>query len=640
MTSPPRIDLRADKAIVPTSTGQIGINPVESDLGDADTYIGAIYGTDTQYIFLVNETSTQWVATNPSYLSVTTINPTNTSTVQVVVATATADGNGQHAGHISMILPEKLVESMKDSFTAAAQTCNAVTAKRFRRNPYLSRRQAADDVLACLLSSAAKDTADGGLFDQFINPSTWQDIEIVWLAAYAAASQVVTAGIVYSAGGKIDGLIGKLNFPKTGLLKAGSSSTTTTSSDDCASTATKGADSPLCNEDVCQGNNGLCAVNPNKNCPCLSIIPDVDSPQSFDLDFLNWQQTMLMSINATAYDPTTTSSTTTTTNCSFQTSSYNKAPPGSSIIMTSAVVCNCNGDEQISPKYAVSGTNTTSWCDNATPVPSGYTRVSVSAGLPVSTTMSTPCSIVTTSYPKTLASSSTTMASAIICQCAFGNLVQPGYAVSGKSTTSWCHSTTSVPAGFTKLSVSNGFPIPLPITSSTTSSASTASPSPNKEVILIWSYPPKTGAATYDAYLVALGYNHNLSTDCTEVVGLDNSLIPLLANVPDPSYLATTTVKGKVTTTETRVENMPSGRPDGGVERRAPGTLGKFEGYDCTYEEQKLFDGSVVCGDKTWKCNPPNADEEEAITPNFGACDDIKIVRPLVMICPVNLGSG
>jgi hypothetical protein len=39
-------------AIVPTATGQIGINPVISDLGDPDTYIGEIYGTDTQYITL------------------------------------------------------------------------------------------------------------------------------------------------------------------------------------------------------------------------------------------------------------------------------------------------------------------------------------------------------------------------------------------------------------------------------------------------------------------------------------------------------------------------------------------------------------------------------------------------------------
>ena len=41
----PKID-----AIVPTTAGQIGINPVESDLGDPDTYLGTIYGTDTLYI--------------------------------------------------------------------------------------------------------------------------------------------------------------------------------------------------------------------------------------------------------------------------------------------------------------------------------------------------------------------------------------------------------------------------------------------------------------------------------------------------------------------------------------------------------------------------------------------------------------
>ena len=37
-------------AILPTTKGQIGIKLVESDLGDADTYLETIYGTDTQYV--------------------------------------------------------------------------------------------------------------------------------------------------------------------------------------------------------------------------------------------------------------------------------------------------------------------------------------------------------------------------------------------------------------------------------------------------------------------------------------------------------------------------------------------------------------------------------------------------------------
>lgn len=42
----------------PTAPGQIGINPVESDLGDPITYLGEIYGSDTLYITQV-ETGTQ-----------------------------------------------------------------------------------------------------------------------------------------------------------------------------------------------------------------------------------------------------------------------------------------------------------------------------------------------------------------------------------------------------------------------------------------------------------------------------------------------------------------------------------------------------------------------------------------------------
>jgi len=45
------------KAIVPVSSGQIGINPVISDLGDPLTYVGEIFGTDTQYITILSTTT-------------------------------------------------------------------------------------------------------------------------------------------------------------------------------------------------------------------------------------------------------------------------------------------------------------------------------------------------------------------------------------------------------------------------------------------------------------------------------------------------------------------------------------------------------------------------------------------------------
>ena len=48
---------REELAVVPTTAGEIGINPVESDLGDADSYVGEIYGTDTQYITISDITT-------------------------------------------------------------------------------------------------------------------------------------------------------------------------------------------------------------------------------------------------------------------------------------------------------------------------------------------------------------------------------------------------------------------------------------------------------------------------------------------------------------------------------------------------------------------------------------------------------
>ena len=46
----------ANLAIEPTASGQIGVNPV-TDLGDAATYIGQVFGTDTFYITVIGTTT-------------------------------------------------------------------------------------------------------------------------------------------------------------------------------------------------------------------------------------------------------------------------------------------------------------------------------------------------------------------------------------------------------------------------------------------------------------------------------------------------------------------------------------------------------------------------------------------------------
>ena len=52
-----------------------------------------------------------------------------TSTVDVVIATATAKANGQNIGDISVILPEGLADTLTNSMTTAINACGAVITK-------------------------------------------------------------------------------------------------------------------------------------------------------------------------------------------------------------------------------------------------------------------------------------------------------------------------------------------------------------------------------------------------------------------------------------------------------------------------------------------------------------------------------
>jgi hypothetical protein len=56
-----------------------------------------------------------------------------TSTVDVVIATATAEANGQNIGDISVILPEGLADALTNSMTTAIDACGGVVTKKMRR---------------------------------------------------------------------------------------------------------------------------------------------------------------------------------------------------------------------------------------------------------------------------------------------------------------------------------------------------------------------------------------------------------------------------------------------------------------------------------------------------------------------------
>jgi hypothetical protein len=53
-----------------------------------------------------------------------------TSTVEVVIVTATAAANGQNVGDISIIIPEGLVNALQSSAETAADACSAVLLRK------------------------------------------------------------------------------------------------------------------------------------------------------------------------------------------------------------------------------------------------------------------------------------------------------------------------------------------------------------------------------------------------------------------------------------------------------------------------------------------------------------------------------
>lgn len=66
----------------------------------------------------------------------------------MVIATATAEANGQHVGDISIILPEGLSRALTKSMTTAIDACGALAAVKLRRDiegREISRRQLVED---------------------------------------------------------------------------------------------------------------------------------------------------------------------------------------------------------------------------------------------------------------------------------------------------------------------------------------------------------------------------------------------------------------------------------------------------------------------------------------------------------------
>ncbi|KAI2467340.1 hypothetical protein F4781DRAFT_402531 [Annulohypoxylon bovei var. microspora] len=291
-------------AVIPTVTGQIGVNPVEDDIGDPDIYRGTIqHLTATQSSLLtVQSGTTRWLAKHIDFLTETTSNGAS-KTVQLSVATAAAAAGAVSVGDITVVLAEGLADKLAQAADAAVKVCNARNVKR-------DSIVAPDDVLSCLLGQGANAYADNGIFS-VVNPAEWESV-VVDAAAKAVplvkgAFQVaktqarkamlalfmsaVSINLSEAAGGAV--IVGAIVLPKIGF-----GTPTETDNEKCASGATKNADSPLCTDTDCVGNQDteLCTVDPNKHCPCLlEFTVDV---QPIDDAFFNQQLDSIHSIIA------------------------------------------------------------------------------------------------------------------------------------------------------------------------------------------------------------------------------------------------------------------------------------------------------------------------------------------------------
>ncbi|KAL9126567.1 MAG: hypothetical protein Q9217_004397 [Psora testacea] len=281
------------RAIVPTTAGQIGINPVEEELGEATQYVAEI-GTDTGLLTLQDST-THWIGVNTEYLTLDTITTTvngapttTTSTVSIKVATATAAAHGQ------------------------------------------------SPALQCLIGSGTKASADGGVFDDY-GAVDWEAMgleiaetaDALLVGAIQALSKSQKAKFIVwmaaaAGGGMLAGkVVGKINIPKIGFGAPASvpdqptpsnSQPATSASASCAPSGSPDRFSqPLCKDNDCKSENQkTCALDPKKNCACLLLAEDPD-PQWYDKSYFDIQQEFIANISAGIFDPAGYTASTTAT---------------------------------------------------------------------------------------------------------------------------------------------------------------------------------------------------------------------------------------------------------------------------------------------------------------------------------------
>ncbi|KAI0836246.1 hypothetical protein F5Y06DRAFT_274599 [Hypoxylon sp. FL0890] len=268
-------------AINPTSSGQIGINPVTSDLGDPYSYVLTKLGSSNPVVtwdgsvYHYIEGHTNYLTVETKTTTVNNIPTTTTSTVKVSVETAVAGGDtGQEAGALGITFSKDIADNLRKTAEAAIQKCG-VTRKR-------------SDVTSCLIEAASSASGEGGPLEGAASDAFWESIKaevaenassvlkdaIAVIKSQARKKKTLilvavflTATVLEGVNDNDDNSLAAINIPAAGV-----GSTTNEDKNTCPpEKRERTKNSPPCDDSDCKGPHDTqrCTEEANKDCPCL-----------------------------------------------------------------------------------------------------------------------------------------------------------------------------------------------------------------------------------------------------------------------------------------------------------------------------------------------------------------------------------
>ncbi|KAI8630263.1 hypothetical protein F5Y19DRAFT_429489 [Xylariaceae sp. FL1651] len=288
-------------AITPTAPGQIGITPVSIELGSPNDYVLTNLGPDNP-IVTWNGDVYHYIVGHTDYLSLETVTTTvdsqlstMTSSIKVSVQTAAAGDPSQKAGTIGLMFSEDVADALRKTADAAIQACGLN-----KRN--ISKRL---DSTTCVIDAAVEASGVDGPLQGAATDEWWESIGIsvsenapVYLTNAIAVIKsqaqknkslailaVILAGYIAK-----DGPIAAVNIPAMGVGEPDKT---------CDPSKPVNKDSPLCQDNDCQGDDDVqrCTTGPEKDCPCL-ILGVLAPLQVYDKTWWDEQQNIISSVAA------------------------------------------------------------------------------------------------------------------------------------------------------------------------------------------------------------------------------------------------------------------------------------------------------------------------------------------------------